>query len=242
MNALDRVILDAVAHVSGAWPDFEKVVEFINANHLFKGFIVMGAIWWLWFREERRPGAATPGSTTAQDANRQAQVMVTLLAGLIALFVARAMAHELPFRVRPFALAEFADVFTVSRARMGNLDEWSSFPSDHATLFAALSTGAWFANRRLGTMLWAYCFIVILAPRVYLGMHYPTDVLMGAFIGIAIAWLLHAPAIRRTLSAPLLQWQQRSPATFYASAFLLTSQIAVLFDPVRNVANFAAGL
>jgi undecaprenyl-diphosphatase len=91
-------------------------------------------------------------------------------------------------------------------------------------------------------MLWAYCFVVILAPRVYLGMHYPTDVLMGALIGIAIAWLLHMPAIRRTFSAPLLQWQQRSPATFYASAFLLTSQIAVLFDPVRNVANFAAGL
>jgi undecaprenyl-diphosphatase len=240
MNALDRVILDAVAHVSGAWPNFERVVEFINANHLFKGFIVMGAIWWLWFREERTPGDT--GQTVDQDLNRHAQVMVTLLAGLIALFVARAMAHELPFRVRPFALREFADVFTVSRARMGNLDEWSSFPSDHATLFAALSTGAWFANRRLGAMLWAYCFVVILAPRVYLGMHYPTDVLMGAFIGIAIAWLLHMSEIKRTLSAPLLQWQQRSPATFYASAFLLTSQIAVLFDPVRNVANFAARL
>jgi undecaprenyl-diphosphatase len=171
--------------------------------------------------------------------NRHAQVMVTLLAGLVALFVARAMAHELPFRVRPFALPEFADVFTVSRARMGNLDEWSSFPSDHATLFAALATGAWFANRRLGAMLWAYCLVVILAPRVYLGMHYPTDVLMGAFIGIAIAWLLHTPSIRGAISAPLLQWQQRSPATFYASAFLLTSQIAVLFDPVRNVAHFA---
>jgi membrane-associated phospholipid phosphatase len=238
MNALDRVILDSVAQVSGTWPDFERTVDFINANHLFKGFIVMGAIWWLWFREERRPGE----DTAEERMNRHAQVMVTLLGGLIALFLARALAHELPFRMRPIALPEFADAFAVSRAKMGNLDEWSSFPSDHATLFAALATGAWFANRRLGTMLWAYCLVVILAPRVYLGLHYPTDVVVGALIGIAIAWLLHKPAIRGFISAPLLQWQRRSPATFYASAFLLTSQIAVLFDPVRNVAHFAAEL
>jgi hypothetical protein len=33
-----------------------------------------------------------------------------------------------------------------------------------------------------------------------------------------------------------------SPGTFYACAFLLTSQIAVLFDPVRKAAQFAAKL
>jgi membrane-associated phospholipid phosphatase len=236
MNAFDRGILDAAAQVSGAAPDLELVIVFVTANHIFKGFIVMGAIWWLWFRDARKP-VDTPLDTSVRE-----QVMVTLLAGLVALVVARVLAHELPFRLRPFALPEYANVFTVSRPRLGRLDEWSSFPSDHATLFAALATGAWFACRRLGVMLWVYTFIVILAPRVYLGMHYPTDILVGALIGVAIAWAVHVSVVRRYIAKPFLQWQVRSPGTFYASAFLLTSQIAVLFDPVRHVARFAADM
>jgi hypothetical protein len=33
-----------------------------------------------------------------------------------------------------------------------------------------------------------------------------------------------------------------SPDSLYACAYLLTAQIAVLFDPVRHVARFAADL
>jgi membrane-associated phospholipid phosphatase len=229
MNALDGTLLRAAARASGASPDFDLLISFISANHLFKGFVVMAAIWWIWFRDPAQP-------------NVREQVMVTLLAGLIALFVARLLAHELPFRVRPFVLPDFANAFPLTRQRMGGLEEWSSFPSDHATLFAALATGAWFAWRRLGLMLWAYALVVIFVPRVYLGMHYPTDILAGALIGIAIAWALHVSTIRSTVAKPFLQWQVRSPGSFYACAYLLTAQIAVLFDPVRHVARFAAEL
>jgi membrane-associated phospholipid phosphatase len=139
MNAFDRGILNAAAQVSGAFPDLDLVITFVTANHIFKGFVVMGAIWWLWFRDARRP-------PDAPDTSVREQVMVTLLAGLLSLVVARMLAHELPFRLRPFALPEYANAFTVSRPNLGRLDEWSSFPSDHATLFAALATGAWFAS------------------------------------------------------------------------------------------------
>jgi undecaprenyl-diphosphatase len=152
------------------------------------------------------------------------------------------MANELPFRPRPLALPEFANAFHISRERLVGIDEWSSFPSDHATLFVALATGAWFACRRMGWVLFVYTFIAILAPRVYLGMHYPTDILAGALIGIAIAWFMHLERVRSAIARPFTYWQLRSPGSFYACAFLLTSQIAVLFDPVRRVARFAADL
>jgi membrane-associated phospholipid phosphatase len=229
MNAFDGTLLHAAARVSGASPDFDLLVAFISSNHLFKGFVVMAAIWWIWFRDPAQP-------------NVREQVLVTLLAGLVALFVARILAHELPFRPRPFTLPEFADAFGVARQRLAGLDEWSSFPSDHATLFAALATGAWFAWRRLGVLLWAYAIVVIFMPRVYLGMHFPTDIVAGALLGIAIAWVLHVSMIRSTISRPFLQWQARSPGSFYACAYLLTAQIAVLFDPLRHVARFAADL
>src|SRR5687768_13287873 len=107
MNAFDRGILEWAAQASGAWPQLDLVITFITANHLFKGFVVMGAIWWLWFRDPVSV-QATPDTPSVRT-----QVMVTLLAGLIALLVARVLATELPFRPRPFALPEFAGAFEV---------------------------------------------------------------------------------------------------------------------------------
>ena len=236
MNAFDRVILDAAARVSGSSPELDLIVVFLTSSDLFKGFLVMGAIWWLWFRDTLKPASVAP------DPAIRGQVMATLLAGLVALVVARALAESLPFRLRPLALPEYANAFLLSRERLGRIEEWSSFPSDHATLFAALATGAWFACRRLGAILFVYTLIVILAPRVYLGMHYPTDIVAGAAIGAVIAWATHLPSVRERIARPFQLWQTRSPGTFYASAFLLTSQIAVLFDPVRRAARFAAEL
>jgi len=236
MNGFDRTILDAAAGLSGQWPQLDLVIVFLTSSDLFKGFLVMGAIWWLWFRDALKPASIPPDPAVRE------QVMATLLAGLIALLIARTLANSLPFRVRPIALPEYADAFGISRERLGRIDEWSSFPSDHATLFAALAAGAWFACRRLGAILFVYTAVVILAPRIYLGMHYPTDVLAGALIGIAIAWAAHLLPVRELISRPFVVWQARSPGTFYASAFLLTSQIAVLFDPVRRAARFAAEL
>jgi membrane-associated phospholipid phosphatase len=236
MNAFDHAILEWAASLSGTWPRFDLFLTFVSANNLFKGFLVMCAIWWLWFREQRKQ----PGSPDAERVREQ--VMATLLAGLVALVVARVLANELPFRARPLALPEFADAFQISRPRLSGLDEWSSFPSDHATLFAALAAGAWFACRSMGVLLMVYSFVVILLPRIYLGMHYPTDILAGALIGIAIAWGIHLAPVRGAIARPFVWWQMRSPGTFYAIAFLLTSQIAVLFDPVRHVARFAADL
>src|SRR5262249_31855041 len=112
----------------------------------------------------------------------------------------------------------------------------------HATLFVALAVGVWCAHARAGALLLAYVTLVVLLPRIYLGMHYPTDIFAGAAIGGGIAWLANLKPARQRLPHPLLEWHRLSPGTFYACAFLLTSQIAVLFDPVRKVAHFAANL
>ncbi len=67
-----------------------------------------------------------------------------------------------------------------------------SFVSDHATLTMALAVGLFMVNRRLGlagialAALEGFC-------RVYMGVHYPTDVLGGLALGTAVALLL-APA------------------------------------------------
>jgi membrane-associated phospholipid phosphatase len=235
VNSVDWAILHGVVvPISGAWPLFDRVLAFISNNDLFKGFIVMSTVWWLWLRQE----SAAQGE---EGRDVRGHLIATLIACLVGLALARVLAESLPFRERPFALPEFNGAFTISREHAG-LDEWSSFPSDHATLFVALAVGVWCAHARTGALLFAYVMVVVLLPRIYLGMHYPTDILGGGIIGGTIVWVANLTPVRQRLTHPFLEWHRLSPGTFYACAFLLTSQIAVLFDPVRKAAQFAAKL
>jgi len=73
-----------------------------------------------------------------------------------------------------------------------------SFPSDHATAGFALATGIWLYDRTLGTVLLVFAAVLAFA-RVYVGTHYPGDVVAGAVIGSAVSLLLFAPPLRRQL-------------------------------------------
>lgn len=64
-----------------------------------------------------------------------------------------------------------------------------SFPSGHAsTSFAGafIDSRIW---RRGRFLLWGIAFLIA-ASRLYLGVHFPLDVVAGAFLGIGIGWLV----------------------------------------------------
>lgn len=67
-----------------------------------------------------------------------------------------------------------------------------SFPSDHATMAGAAAVGLLIASWRIG--LWAAAAAVLMAfARVYVGAHYPQDVLAGLALGGVVAgvgWLV----------------------------------------------------
>lgn len=73
-----------------------------------------------------------------------------------------------------------------------------SFPSDHATGAFALALAVWFYDRLAGSLLLALAALLGFA-RVFVGTHYPGDVLGGFAIAAAVVLLLRLPPLRRPL-------------------------------------------
>jgi len=66
----------------------------------------------------------------------------------------------------------------------------SSFPSGHAAWFFALATVIFFRNRKWGIWFFVLALVNGIA-RIYVGVHWPFDILGGAAIGIASAIFIH---------------------------------------------------
>lgn len=65
----------------------------------------------------------------------------------------------------------------------------SSFPSGHAAVFFALGMALWTTNRRMGTVFLSGAVLIAIA-RVFVGVHWPLDVIAGAFIGVISALIV----------------------------------------------------
>lgn len=82
-----------------------------------------------------------------------------------------------------------------------------SFPSDHATAAGAVAVGLLLTNRRWGIVA-AVLAVVMALTRVYVGAHYPGDVLAGLALGGAVAAagkILVVPSLTR-----LAEWLSRT--------------------------------
>ena len=66
----------------------------------------------------------------------------------------------------------------------------SGFPSGHAAFFFAIAFIVFFFNKKLGYVFLATSFLMGIA-RVFVGVHYPLDILAGMAVGLFSAWFVN---------------------------------------------------
>jgi hypothetical protein len=148
-------------------------------------------------------------------------------------------AAALPFRARPISNDAIGLHFPIASEGWGT---WSAFPSDNAVLFFCLTMCLFPISRVLGTLALLDTALLIVLPRVFVGVHYPTDVLAGGLIGGYGGYVVGREPLRSALAKPALRWMRGHPASFYAAAFLISFLIADVFWPALRILRGIAKL
>lgn len=223
MNYFDSFIINKLHSIfrnSTALNDF--MLQIVD-NDFIKGGIVVSLLWFFWFRSD--------GILTVRK-----KVINTLFSCLVAIAVGRLLSLYLPFRIRPLLNPHFMFLFPTNQAKW--IDSASCMPSDHAVMFFALATGIFLISKKIGILVYFYVSLFILFPRIYLGFHFPTDVLAGAALGTLIALLFSYKKICDPITLRVIFFSDKHSGVFYLLFFWLTFQIGTMFNSSRDILHY----
>ena len=161
MYGADLALFHWINGLAGRWPGLDFVMVAITRYSPVIFAAVLLACWARW-RDSWQRGAALAG-----------------LAALLALGIGQLGNLAFP-RSRPFAV-------TSATVLIPHAPD-PSFPSDHAILAFAVAAVLATVSRPLGAWLAAFGVLVMIS-RVFVGAHYPADVVGGAAVGVLGAWI-----------------------------------------------------
>lgn len=197
----------------------DQIIRSVSHNYLFKGVVAFSIFWALWSSVER---------TVRQ------QLLAVLVLTIAAIVLGRLLAEVLPFRLRPIHDPNLAVRIAIGMPTT-TLQTASAFPSDHAVMFFALAGGLWMINRLAGLIAVAHAAFLVCLPRICLGLHFPTDIIAGALLGVLMVYFFIPPLTRLLNKYDLIIRLENHRAIFYPSMFVITFEAASMFDSSRQV-------
>lgn len=190
--------INGLAEDSPAW--LAKSIAFVGEYGLLLALVLL--VLWCWWGQRKRGTLDDAASSVA------AVVWAPLAAGIAVLV--NVPIRGFVERRRPFKDHDGLEILVHGKTDF-------SFVSDHATLAMALGVGLFVANRKFGLVGIALALSEGFC-RVFMGVHYPTDVVGGFALGTAVALLLSplamallTPVIRavgRTVRGARLVWAE----------------------------------
>ena len=194
---------------------FDLAVQSGIAHHFLGGLWYAAALFYCWMK----------GATASPIRTR----VLTTLAGLaiaIVLSMIATMLIQWPPPISPARSGDFPDYLT------GNLNP-SSFPSFSTAVYSSIAFGVYTLHRFIGSLLLAGIPILVALPRMYVGGHYATDVLVGFGLGsagLSVAIVFVEDLVRKYVE-PLFVHNVWRP-TAETLVFITIWQIAVEFNEV----------
>jgi undecaprenyl-diphosphatase len=223
INRWDEWLILQINRPAGHSELLDQFALDVAESAFLKGGVFLAAYCWIWFDKGPR----------REELRRM--IVASMVAALFVALAARLMQMGLPFHFRPLHAPPFG-FNTPHGVHSETLNAWSSFPSDHAAFFFALSVPIWTWSRPLGVVAFCWVLVVICLPRAYLGFHYPSDVLGGAVLGIVLMVAVRGALLRTSLPGWIVRWSSLHPGLFSTVAILYALELATLFEDARHIA------
>jgi undecaprenyl-diphosphatase len=220
---MDTVIFNWLNGWNGSSALFTDIIITLQQT-VFKAVPFMLVFWALWFWPK------TPEHRT--------EVRESLTAALICtvpiMVITRLIANYATFSPRPIHTPNF-EIKLYDGQPVELLDGWSSFPSDHASLFLGFAVAIFTIHRKAGLFLILWAIFVPSVPRIILGMHWPVDIVAGWLLGAALALLLMRPVTRLLRVTGIVRFFEAREMLGYPLLFLATFEFSRMFVGVREV-------
>ena len=159
---IDTQLFYLLNNLAGQWPFLDKVIVFLGQYLAYiLGVLFLAYVFLLHSKQEK--------------------FQLLLIAGISAFFARFGVVEVIRLfyqRPRPFVDMPVYQLLTNN--------EWS-FPSGHATFFFALATALYLYHKKWGIGFFIAATIISVS-RVIAGIHYPSDIVAGALIGIIVAY------------------------------------------------------
>lgn len=115
---------------------------------------------------------------------------------------------------------------------------WNCFPSHSTLAYFTVAAGLWWLNRGLSMCLSLFALAVVSLPRVYLGGHYPVDVLFSCVLSICALVVVS----RWPTPAAISQWMIRRGRETRLRDWLVFLWIFELGEGFRGMEFLAAAM